>query len=334
MENVLNVFSSDAFSMASMTAAIQKLPLVPSRIGAMGLFGEEGVTTNTVAMEEIDGVIALLPVKRRGEAGTVLRHEKRTARVFSVPHIPHDDTILAAALQGIRAFGTQTIESVVAQVVNNHLQRMKQNHEITKEYHRIGALQGIIYDANGSTAIYNLFTEFEVTEQTTNFLLTTDSTDVRAKCIAAKRQVENALGAGVAYQHIHAFCGDTFFDQLIGHPSVADAYHRFNDSEMLRNDPRAGFTFGDITFENYRGHVGSVDFIPAAQCRIFPVGVPGLFMTYNAPADFVETVNTIGQPIYAKQELMKFGRGVEIHTQSNPLSICVKPRALVKGTNA
>jgi len=43
------------------------------------------------------------------------------------------------------------------------------------------------------------------------------------------------------------------------------------------------------------------------------------FATYFAPADFNETVNTLGQPLYAKQEPRKFDRGTDLHTQSNQI---------------
>jgi hypothetical protein len=39
-------------------------------------------------------------------------------------------------------------------------------------------------------------------------------------------------------------------------------------------------------------------------------------------------------PLYAKQEPRKFGRGTDLHTQSNPLPICLRPEVLVKGTKA
>jgi hypothetical protein len=54
------------------------------------------------------------------------------------------------------------------------------------------------------------------------------------------------------------------------------------------------------------------------------------FGTYFAPADFNETVNTLGQPLYAKQEPRKFDRGTDLHTQSNPLPMCHRPGVLVK----
>jgi hypothetical protein len=57
-----------------------------------------------------------------------------------------------------------------------------------------------------------------------------------------------------------------------------------------------------------------------------------VFRQYNAPADFVETANTIGLPRYAKQAVdQQFARWVMLHVQSNPPPICTRPRVLVKG---
>jgi hypothetical protein len=247
-----------------------------------------------------------------------------------VPHIPHDTTILAESIQNVRAFGSPDQLQGLVQVVNDKLAQMRQCHELTLEYHRIGAIQGVILDADGLTVIYNLFTEFNVTRSSVSFELNDPSTDVRQKCIAVARLIEAALGAQM-YSHIHCFCGANFFDAFIGHEYVRDAYHRYLDSQNLRNDPRKGFEFGGIIFEEYRGSVGAVNFVDPDEANFFPVGVPDLFRTYNAPADFMETVNTLGLPVYAKQERMKFDKGVEIHTQSNPLCICCRPEVLVLG---
>src|ERR671918_3021157 len=70
----------------------------------------------------------------------------------------------------------------------------------------------------------------------------------------------------------------------------------------------------------------TVDFTDASKAYFFPVGLPGLFRQYNAPADFVETANTIGLPRYAKQAVdQQFARWVMLHVQSNPLPICTRP---------
>lgn len=330
----LDIFKDSAFQTMQLTTAINKLPYTPQRIGAMGLFADKAVRVSTIIVEERDGILALLPTKDRGAPATLHSSAKRTVRSFAIPHIPYDDRVSAEDVQGIRAFGSESELQSVAGVVNEVMQSMRQHHEVTWEHLMMGAIHGKILDADGSTVIYNLFTEFGTTEQTTNFILGTDGTNVRSKCLVVKRQIESALGATV-YQHIHAFCGATWFDAFINHPNVKTAFERWQNGSFLRDDPRyKGFEFVGIVFEEYRGSVGDVNFINAAQARFFPVGVPNLFLKFNAPADFVESANTLGKPLYAKQELEKYGRGVGIHTQSNPLPLCLRPRCLVKGTTS
>ena len=59
--------------------------------------------------------------------------------------------------------------------------------------------------------------------------------------------------------------------------------------------------------------------------------MPGLFRTYYAPADYIETVNTIGRRLYAKQYDMPNGKGVHLDTQMNALNICTRPKVLIQG---
>ncbi len=326
-----NVFDSDIFSLVSLTAAIQKLPFVPSRIRQLGIFAEEGITTTSAMIEEDNGLLGLLPFTQRGAPGTPHKTGKRTARTLAIPHIGYDDVVLADSVQNIRAFGSETEMESVANVVNGRLVKMRQNHEVTHEYHRANALQGFVCDADGAK-VYNLFDEFEVTKPTdVDFVFGTSTTDIRAKCLAIKTTIETNLGGAATYNHIHCLCGSTFFRALISHATVKTAYERFESGAMLRSDPRAGFDFAGIIFEEYVGTVSGKAFIPATDARFFPVGLPGLFVQYNAPADFIETVNTVGQTIYAKQERMEFDRGTKIHTQSNPLMLCTRPGSLVRG---
>jgi hypothetical protein len=94
-----------------------------------------------------------------------------------------------------------------------------------------------------------------------------------------------------------------------------------------------------VTFREYRGTATDItgtahQFLANGTCQFFPLGTVSTFRTYFAPADFNETVNTLGLPYYAKQAPVKFDRGTEIHTQSNPLSICLRPELLVQGQMA
>lgn len=328
-DTILDVFETDAYNVISMTEAIDKLPFIPSRLGEMKIFRETAITTRVVWVEERDGQIALLQTAQPGTAGKTGDRATRKSRPFRVPHIPYDDTVLAEDVQGVRTFGSANTTEGVAAVVNERLAAMRQNHEITKEYYRAKAIQGLLLDADG-TVIYDFWSEFDLTEQTVDFVLGTTTTDIRAKCLTVAEKVEDALGA-LSYNHIHALCGKTWFNSFIGHTLVRDAFSRWRDGEFLRSDPRHGFEFAGIIFEVYRGAVSGQTFIDDDVARFFPVGSSGLFRTHNAPADFIEAVNTPGRPIYAKQVRMKFDRGIEIHTQSNPFTYCTRPFCLIKG---
>jgi hypothetical protein len=56
------------------------------------------------------------------------------------------------------------------------------------------------------------------------------------------------------------------------------------------------------------------------------------FQTFFGPAEFLETVNTVGQPIYVKPDVMKLNLGIELHSFSHQLNLVTKPRLVVKCT--
>jgi hypothetical protein len=256
-------------------------------------------------------------------------------RTFSIPHIPHDDVVLPEEVQGIRAFGSESELQSVASVLTDHLQTMRNKHAITLEHLRMGALKGVILDADGSELL-NLYEAFEITPKVVSFALSTATTDIKKKCLDVKRYIEDNL-RGEYMTTIHALVSPEFFDALTSHAKVKEAYERWEDGAALRNDMRAGFTFAGITFEEYSGQAtdpeGNVRrFIAAGEAHCFPLGTLDTFSTYFAPADFNETVNTLGKPMYAKQEPRRFDRGTDLHTQSNPLPMCHRPGVLVKLT--
>jgi len=331
--SVADVFNTDIFSMFTLCAAIERLPYVPGRVTQMGLFADQGIPTTTVMIEERAGLLNLVPTTRRGAPAEQARGPKRVARSLLCTHIPYEDTIQADDVLNRRQFGSENLEDGVAMTVNDRLAMMKQDVMTTLEYLKLGALKGVILDADGATVIYNLFTEFAITQTTVDFELAVAGTDIRLKCLEVKRAIEDALGAGT-YGHIHALCGQEWFDDLVSHADVKAAYDRWRDGEILRSDVRAGFNFAGVIFEEYRGTVSGVDFIEDDEAHFFPVGVPNLFATYFAPGDFIESVGTNGIPLYAKRAILEFDRGVKLHVQSNPLPLCHRPGVLVKATTS
>jgi len=89
--------------------------------------------------------------------------------------------------------------------------------------------------------------------------------------------------------------------------------------------------YGGVTFENYRGWIrGGTDsgdtvtpFIGANDAHFFPLETPNLYKTFFAPTDYIETVNTLGLPRYAKAIPSDNGKSVRLEMQTNPLSPCL-----------
>ena len=332
---MLDPFKSDAFSTVALTASINKIPNMYGKTEQMGLMPAQGVRTRTIIIEEYNGVLALLPTRPVGSPGTQGKVGKRKVRNFTIPHIPHDDVVLPEEVQGIRAFGSENQEMALADLMAQKLQNMRNKHAITLEYLRCGALKGVILDADGST-LYNLYDEFGIVEKVIDFALGNAATEVLKKCLAVKRQIETHL-LGETMDHVHCLCSPDFYDALTTHVTVKDAYKFYQQTQNLSGDFRQGFKHGGIIFEEYIGQAsdaaGAVRlFIPAGEARFFPLGTQQTFRTYFAPADFNETANTLGLPLYAKQQPKDFDRGWDVHTQSNPLPLCIRPEVLVKGT--
>jgi hypothetical protein len=324
-------FNSESFSVTSLSKAMDVLPYKPGRMGQLGLFETKGVDTISIVVEYRNGILELIPVSQWGGPAPQARSGGRNARPFLIPHLQLESAVMAADVIGRRKFGSEDEMEVVEDKVNEKLTQLKQSHELTLEYHRMGAIRGVVYDADGSTVLTNFFTEFGIAETVVDFNLDSDTSDLKAKALEVLRAMDSALG-GLTYDHVHAMCSNGFFDAFTSHDAVKNSYERFQENQFARTQQyRNGFEWGDIVWENYRGQVGSIPFVPADTCRFFPVGVPGLFQTAYAPADFIETVNTIGIPYYAKSEALSLNRGMKLHSQSNPFNYCILPSVLIKG---
>lgn len=330
----LDVFNSNAFGMVSLTEAIDMLPYDPSFLGDMRLFQPRPVRTTQIMIEERHGQLSLIQTSARGTMNDVKSRPIRQARNFTAPHVPYFQTILADDIQNVRQFGSETELESVGMVVNDSLSNMRFDHETTFEWHRIGAVKGIVLDADG-TELVNYFDGFQVTPPTP-IAVTFGTTIIKNVATTVTRQISTTLGA-TRFRKILALCGDDFFDGLTNATDVLAAFDRWNDGAFFRttqigpeyNADMNGFDFANITWVNYRGKIGSQDFIDTDMCHLVPLGVNGLFQQIMAPADFMETVNTRGRALYAKQQRMDFDKGIELHTQSNSLFICTRPGVLL-----
>lgn len=336
MENLINdVFAQDAFGFVSLTDAINKVPFVPSRASQVVDWNEQGVPTTSIAFEQVSNVITLVSPSPRGGPGATRDKPKRQVEIIQIPHFELNGAVNADEVQGVRAFGMgnqmQTVQDKVAEV-----QAVQANDlDATLEYQRMGAIKGIITYADGTTV--NLFTKFGVTAQTEvdmNLDSTADDGALLGKCDQIKRTISRALG-GSPFSGIYCFASDQFWDALMANTERRKTYQAQNAAQLRDATAWQTYSFGGITFENYRGGVGTEEattpFIEDNKAYFFPVGVQRLFRTVFAPADYWDTANTIGLPKYTRLFPWENQKGAGIDSQMNPMSYCTRPRALVKG---
>jgi hypothetical protein len=345
-----NVFSDSVFDTLTLTAALLELGTIPGRAGTLAFQGVgDGVETTEVEIESLPEGLSLVKTSLRGAPPPLENADKRNMLKLNIPFIQLSDTIFAASIQNVREFGSNELQTADS-VVNKRLAKMNRRLDLTLEHHRLGALRGIIKDADGST-LCDLFSEFgflnsdgiaaaeEFEFSLDNYGNVGVDNSIRIQCQAVKRyMVRNAKTNIPPEAKIWAFCGDNFFDKLLEHPSVRNTYDGYAaaQSALGGNYALNVFEFGGVFFENYQGtDDNSTVAIAPDECRFFLTGVPELYEEWYAPADFMHAANTLGLPRYADlQDDNNHGKSVSLIVEMCPLPICVRPQTLCRGVIA
>jgi len=334
----LDIFKSDAFTTTSLTTALQKTPYQPQLLGQLGIFEPVPISTKSVMIEEREGKLSLIQTSQRGAPLAQRETEKRKARSFPALRIAKGDTIMADELQGVRAFGSENeLMAVQAEIARRYggPTGILRDVELTWENMRLGAVQGIVTDADGST-LFNWFTEFGVSQAAEiDFDLDNGSPAsgaVRKNCNAVVRAMQRAAqGAWVPGTRVIGLCGDNFFDDLTAHPEVRQTYLNTQAAAELRDGNAFGtFNYGGITWTNYRGtDDGSTVAVNTDKAKFFPAGAPGVFQVAWAPAEFMPYVNTLGLPVYGMIVIDKDREAwAKPEVYSYPLFYCTRPTML------
>lgn len=333
--SMVDVFRSNLFAMTSLTAAINQIELPPQRLAQLGIFEEQGVPTKSVVIEKQGSVLQIVPSRPRGAPGTPMREEKRRGISFEIPHFPATDRLNADEIQDVRAFGSENQLQGVEQRRDEKLRNMALTLDNTEEYLRLGAIQGVVLDADGST-LFDLYDEFGVAEPEPIYFdlgAEWDSKEggrIRGLLQDVKTAIRKALRNRTP-TGVWAPCGEEFFKKISNHPEIRETYLAQQAANELRaSDAVDAFRYGGVTFELYPGY-GDVELDPD-ECRFIPLGVPGLFLSRYAPAPWFSAVNTIGLPRYTMATLDQTGeKHIDLESQTNGLHICTQPEVLLKG---
>ncbi|MFP4146583.1 MAG: major capsid protein [Halorhodospira sp.] len=339
----IDVFSSDAFNTFSMASAIEKVPHQPQFLGSLGIFAPRPIRTESFAIEERSGTLSLVPTSERGTPPQQRTNEKRSVRNFRTVRIAKADTIRAAELANIRAFGTESELMQVQAEVTRRLAGptgLRADIELTWEHMRLGAIQGEVTDADGSTLI-DWFSEFGVSKpsEIAFDFSNADNGDVKKKANQVIRQMSRAAeGAMTPGTRVYALCGDDFYDDLTQMQEVRETYLNTTpgQAERLRNEVGQAFDaveYGNIVWVNYRGtDDNSKVAVDSDKARFFPVGAPGVFEVVWSPGEDFESLGAEGMPLYPVTVPDRDrNQWVSLELYSYPMFVCRRPRMLQSG---
>lgn len=342
---MFDIFNNDAFNLITMTNGLQEVKYVPSYITKLGLFETESIDTLAVAIEkQTDESLILVPYTARGTHGTTMGSDLHNIRDLRVPHQQINDTIMADRVQGVRQFNTERQVLSLQSFIAGRAVKARRSFELTDEFQKLALITtGKLLDTDGSVK-YDYYAEFGDNQAAEIDFDLDNATPAKGFLRAKVDKIRQDMGLaldGIPFGDILIICGNNFWNDLIIHKEMYDLYLGWSAAPRIQiptisggNQSAQTGIWGELDafgakWVNYRG--GQNVSIDPDKCYIVPFGVPDLFKTVYAPADYIETVNTPGLPLYAFQWVMPNRKGVNLEFQTNRLHYCTRPRVLMRG---
>lgn len=342
----VSVLDDPRFSFRELTSAINVFPRSWSLIQSLGVFGAvpTPIDSTFVTVYQSKTGLGLIPAKsRNGDTNHIIGQRDKQITI-QVPHLPLDDAINPEDMQNLLMFQANATNQAMDPATNfqqkvvQKLQVLSRSHDFTHEYYRAKALNGFIKDADGTTLV-DLYTLFGLTRA--NFVkavdLGTSTTDVRGiysdtNELVLDKASDDSVGLVQSGFNVtsYALCSQAYWNLLINHDTVKDAYQF---QQGLQNQPltqdlkQTGFIFGGVWHFLYtaKDPVSGDLFVPAKSAFLFPAGTSNSFEEYAAPANYNDTVNTMGQEKYAKIVPAANDKGAKLESQSNRLALAKRP---------
>jgi len=334
----------NGFTVVDWTQEVNTVPNQWGLLGQLGIFQEESVAEHVVVFEEIIKDGNLIVDRVRGDRSNLNRDGQRKIHSFTVPHFPLEDAIYPQDIQGKRAYGSASEAETLDLVRARKLARIRQNHAWTLEAARAQAIVlGTVYAPNG-TVSQDWYQEMTAGARpaATDFLLGTSTTEISTVIEAVLAQIQDNSGS-VNYTGVVGLAGTTFFQKLITHPVIKQAYQYYTSTaEPLRRRQSADgsaigmrrtFEFMGVTFIEMRDSYNGTRLIPASDCYFVPTGTD-YFKTYFSPANRFGLVNTQGEQVYVFESMAPNGTEYRIESESNFVNALLKPLLVVKGTTS
>lgn len=339
MAIVNDIFTQNAWGAIEFDENIvRQTEFKPQLLGGLNLFEPIFSRSRSIAIAAKGDTLSLIPTSELGAPIEELVPQGANVRVFNAHRLAKGSTIMAAELAGVLALPFDQQTKDISDEVAERTGEIMDDMELTWEHMRFGAIQGVVYDADGATVLHDWYGEWGISQPAEiNFALTTDATDVRAKCRQVGRaMMKSSKGAWTPGTRIGSLVGDEFYDLLLNHPQIKETYLGTERAVSLEGiEGFSAIEIENITFINYRGTDDeSTISIGPQKAKFFPIGARGVFKVGYAPAqEFKPYLNRRAQEFYGMVLSDQSGRDAwdRVEVYSYPLFICTRPAMLQRG---
>lgn len=343
----LDVFDGEAFKALTLTEWVnENVPFQPTFLSSLGLSAAEGVFTTDVAFEDVAGRLSLIATSPRGSAPGQIAPQKGNLRKVPTVRLAQEAQITADECRNVVVPSTMLLASG-QRLLYKKIEGpsgIKANLSYTMENMLLGAVDGQVIDADGTSVVWDYFSIYGVSRPAAIALPLvassyTTTTPLKTALQGLKRaMVKEMNGMVLAGARIVILCGDNFFDKVDGCAEVAEsrklaATGNTNAPKIIsENLVYSSFVYGDCVFVNYRGSDDGAVAVDADEGLAFFMGVPGLFRTFFAPSDVFQSDGLEGTgeglPSYIIQRRERQGESFRnFEVQSNPLVMNMRPKS-------
>lgn len=334
-----DVFRDDSWSAIEVTEAAGDIVYIPGTLANLGIFDVEPIATTDVGIYKDSETLSLVPITERGAPETLPERDISSLVKLPTVRLAQRDRINSHEVQNMLAAPGMNLERGLQRAwaeVDKRQRKLTRKLEITREHHRLAALQGILLDADGSQ-VMNFFTAFGYVQPAplTIALSTLDNGDLReyiSKNVVAP--MLTALGGRrTPNTRIGALCGEDFFHGLLKNPEYRATYIGIPAQTELRQDPTWSTieAFG-VTWIHYLGASNGMLEIESDEAIFFPIGAEDVFKEYRAPGeDWAQVNGEDGREFYSvvspdyRPNMMEW---VDVYLRAYNLICCIAPNVL------
>lgn len=334
----------NSFKTSEFVEAIHSTPLQYGYLNSQGDFEMRSTGQNAIVFDKDSTHVTLLPQVNRGDkAATMGKGERADTFALSLAYFKHSDRLTGEDVQGWRQVGS-TEQDTLARATAAKMTDMRARWDQTTEYMKLQAKKGIFKTPDGKV-VADMFTEFGVSQKVIDFDLGNNATNIDLKLSELKRYMAKNVMTGGAIQGVEILCDEEFFDKLISHPQIKNAYlYYLNSGKQALRDDLSNYTqWGIMDSFEHRGVTfltyGAEFNLPngttekafnASEGLATPKGVRGMFRGFWGPSNKLSAANQPGQEIFMRNYVDERDEYVEFEMESAPLFFATKPQALVK----